>query len=104
VSKGDKLLGAVRPKKVFYTNGNQPSTDVSVVSSFTDDLYVVLNGWIEDSEKAVIQVKVFPLISWAWFGGYVLILRLINLALARQEKAAFIPNAKSNGVGSRWLK
>lgn len=90
VSKGDKLLGAVRPKKVFYTNGNQPSTDVSVVSSFTDDLYVVLNGWIEDSEKAVIQVKVFPLISWAWFGGYVLIFgSLISLWPGKKKRRSF---------------
>jgi cytochrome c-type biogenesis protein CcmF len=80
VEKDEQELGVIRPEKVYYTNGNQPTTEVSIVSSIQEDLYVVLNGWVEESGKAIIQVKIFPLIAWTWFGGYVLILgSLISL-------------------------
>lgn len=80
VEKNGKTLGVIRPEKVFYTNGSQPTTEVSVVSSLKEDFFVILNGWVEDSGKSIIQVKIFPLISWVWFGGYVLILgTLISL-------------------------
>ncbi|GAB7388545.1 heme lyase CcmF/NrfE family subunit [Bacillaceae bacterium] len=80
VHKDGKELGVARPEKLFYTNGGQPTTEVTVISSFTEDLYVVLSGWVEGSERAVVQVKIFPLISWVWFGGYVLIIgTLISL-------------------------
>ncbi|MDF0727705.1 heme lyase CcmF/NrfE family subunit [Cytobacillus sp. S13-E01] len=73
VEKNGEKIGVVQPEKVFYTNGNQPTTEVSVVSSLQEDLYVILNGWSEDNGKVFVQVKVFPLMSWTWAGGYVLI-------------------------------
>ena len=80
VEKDGEEIGVVRPEKVFYNNGAQPTTEVSVVSSLQEDLYVVLNGWSEGEETAFIQVKIFPLMSWTWTGGYILILgTLISL-------------------------
>lgn len=73
VEKDGEKIGVVRPEKVFYENGNQPTTEVSIVSSIQEDLYVVLNGWSEEDGKAFIQVKIFPLMSWTWTGGYILI-------------------------------
>jgi cytochrome c-type biogenesis protein CcmF len=73
VKEEGKELGVIRPEKVYYTNGAQPMTEVAVLSSLTEDLYVIPSGWDEETGTAVIQVKIFPLISWVWFGGYVLI-------------------------------
>jgi cytochrome c-type biogenesis protein CcmF len=74
VNNGNQTLGVMRPEKVFYLNGNQPTTEVALVSTYKEDLYLMLNGWIEETGKAVVQVKIFPLISWVWFGGYVIVL------------------------------
>ena len=80
VEENGEYLGVIRPEKVTYLNGNQPTTEVSVVSSIEEDLFVILNGWVPDSGNSVIQVKIFPLISGIWYGGYVLILgTLISL-------------------------
>lgn len=99
VTKGEKQLGVVRPEKVFYTNGAQPATEVSVVNSFTDDLYVVLNGWVDQTDNAVIQVKIFPLISWVWFGGYVLVFgSLISLWPGKKRRGSFRTPKASESV------
>lgn len=88
VEKNGEKIGVVRPEKVFYVNGNQPTTEVSIVRSVQEDLYVVLNGWSEEEDgKVFVQVKIFPLMSWTWAGGYVLIFStLISLWPNRSAK------------------
>lgn len=99
VEKNGKEMGVIRPSKENYTNGSQATTEVSVVSSLQEDLYVVLNGVDEESGKAIIQVKVFPLISWTWFGGYLLILgSLIALWPERSRKVREIPRLKMESM------
>ncbi|UOR12066.1 heme lyase CcmF/NrfE family subunit [Halobacillus amylolyticus] len=99
VEKDGKEMGVIRPSKEYYTNGNQPATEVSVVSTLKEDLYVVLNGWVEESGKAIIQVKIFPLISWTWFGGYLLILgSLIALWPERSRRVRDIPRLKMESI------
>lgn len=38
-----------------------------------EDLYVNFGGMSDDNQRAVIQAYVFPLVSWIWIGGLVLI-------------------------------
>lgn len=73
VTKEGEKLGVIRPEKISYFSGAQPTTEVAIVSSLMEDLYVVFNGTGEESGEAIVQVKIFPLISWAWFGGYMLV-------------------------------
>jgi cytochrome c-type biogenesis protein CcmF len=98
VFKDGKELGVVRPEKVFYTNGGQPTTEVAIVSSVMEDLYVVLGGWVEDSGRAIVQVKVIPLISWAWFGGYVLIIGTLISLWPERRRPRNYPLGKSEWV------
>ncbi|WP_188453326.1 heme lyase CcmF/NrfE family subunit [Virgibacillus oceani] len=99
VEKDGEEIGVIRPSKESYTNGTQPTTEVAIVSSLQEDLYVVLNGVVEDSGKAIIQVKIFPLISWAWFGGYLLIFgSLIALWPERSRKIREIPRLKMESM------
>jgi cytochrome c-type biogenesis protein CcmF len=100
VEKDGEKIGVVRPEKVFYVNGNQPTTEVSIVSSLQEDLYVVLNGWSEEDGKAFIQVKIFPLMSWTWVGGYILILgTLVSLWPNRSAKRRSPFNMESMNYG-----
>ena len=38
-----------------------------------EDLYLNFGGMSDDNQRAVIQAYVFPLVSWIWIGGLVLI-------------------------------
>jgi cytochrome c-type biogenesis protein CcmF len=65
----------VSPAKFVYrTHKDQPASEVDVLSSLRDDLYVVLGSLSQPSGRAAIQVHVNPLVSFIWFGVVVLVL------------------------------
>jgi cytochrome c-type biogenesis protein CcmF len=70
--EGATRIGEVRPEKRFYKKPKQPTTEVSIWSTLGEDLYVVLGSYDPQSQLAVFQVFVNPLISWMWIGGLVL--------------------------------
>jgi len=73
VEKEGQRLVVMRPEKVFYTLGGQPSTEVAIYHTWLGDLYLVLGGWDEKTDAAVFQAMIFPLINWVWVGTYVMI-------------------------------
>ncbi len=67
--------GFVSPAKFVYrTHKDQPASEVDVLSSLRDDLYVVLGSLSQPSGRAAIQVHVNPLVSFIWLGVVVLVL------------------------------
>ena len=38
-----------------------------------EDLYLNFGGMSDDNQRAVIQAYIFPLVSWIWIGGLVLV-------------------------------
>ncbi|GAW93736.1 heme lyase CcmF/NrfE family subunit [Calderihabitans maritimus] len=77
VTKDGKYVGTIAPEKIFYKTWDQPSTEVAIMGSLTEDLYVVLASWDQGGKEATFEVHVNPLVSWIWIGGYVLILGTI---------------------------
>ncbi|OIJ20407.1 cytochrome C biogenesis protein [Anaerobacillus alkalidiazotrophicus] len=73
VQRDGKEIGFVQPERIFYGNWEEPSTNVAVLGSLREDLYVVLSAW-ESDERATFVVKVNPLVRWVWIGSYVLVL------------------------------
>ena len=73
VFKDGKRLGVYQPEKVFYGNWEEPSSEVALISSVAEDLYIVLSTWEEDGTGTFI-VKVNPMISWLWFGSVLLVI------------------------------
>lgn len=74
VMKDGKPVGRVAPEKVFFPEFQQPTTEVSILSSFKEDLYVVLSSWDNGGEEATIKVNINPLMAWMWIGGYILVI------------------------------
>ncbi|MDA8442711.1 MAG: heme lyase CcmF/NrfE family subunit [Peptococcaceae bacterium] len=73
VFENGQYVGTVEPQKVFYpTAQDQPVTEVGLRSTPKNDLYVILAGW-EKNGAADLKVFVNPLVSWLWYGGYVVI-------------------------------
>src|SRR5712692_1277387 len=52
----------------------QPSTEVGIKSDLREDLYVVLAGIVDGTERAVFRFTINPLVWWVWYGGAVVAL------------------------------
>ncbi len=69
-----KELGRLSPAKFVYRkNPEQPTTEVAVMHSVREDVYVVLGSFAQDSGLATFRIHVNPLVSWIWVGVLVLI-------------------------------
>ncbi|WML47554.1 heme lyase CcmF/NrfE family subunit [Neobacillus sp. PS3-34] len=73
VFKDGKLLGTFQPEKVFYGHWDQPSSEVAIISSFKEDLYIVLSAW-EDNGRGTFIVKVNPMMNWLWIGSFMIVI------------------------------
>jgi cytochrome c-type biogenesis protein CcmF len=73
VSKNGNLLSTLEPEKRFYMASRQGTSEVGIRQRPNEDLYLNFGGMSDDNQRAVIQAYVFPLVSWIWLGGLVLI-------------------------------
>ncbi len=73
VSKGGVVLGSLEPEKRFYKASRQGTSEVGLRQRPNEDLYLNFGGMSDDNQRAVIQAYVFPLVSWIWICGLVLI-------------------------------
>jgi cytochrome c-type biogenesis protein CcmF len=74
VLRGDTVIGTLAPEKRFYKKPQQPTTEVAMRSTLTEDLYLVLGSYDPPSGLATIQAYVNPLVAWLWIGGIILFL------------------------------
>jgi cytochrome c-type biogenesis protein CcmF len=73
VSKNGEIIGTLEPEKRFYKASRQGTSEVGIRQRPNEDLYLNFGGMSDDNKRAVIQAYVFPLVSWIWIGGLVLI-------------------------------
>jgi cytochrome c-type biogenesis protein CcmF len=73
VSKNGEMLGTLKPEKRFYIASKQGTSEVGIRQRPNEDLYLNFGGMSDDNQRAVMQAYVFPLVSWIWIGGLVLI-------------------------------
>jgi len=71
VYKDGKRVWTGQPEKEFYKGQNQPVSEVDVLSTWKQDLYMILADFSED-ESATIKIYVNPMVSWIWAGGWVI--------------------------------
>jgi cytochrome c-type biogenesis protein CcmF len=72
LSKNGKHLATLAPEKRFYTASQQTTSEVRMHHLPLEDVYVVFADIKEDTNKAVMQVWINPLVSCVWLGGFVL--------------------------------
>ena len=63
--------------------------------ALTEDVYVVFANIKEDTNKAVMQVWINPLVSWVWLGGYVLAIGTIITLLPNRVEQRLIRRKKA---------
>jgi cytochrome c-type biogenesis protein CcmF len=72
-SKNGEVLATLEPEKRMYKASRQSTSEVGIRARLNEDLYLNFGGMSDDNQRAVIQAYVFPLVSWIWIGGLVLI-------------------------------
>jgi cytochrome c-type biogenesis protein CcmF len=73
VFKNGQDLGVLQPEKRFYLASKEGTSEVGIRQRPNEDLYLNFAGMSDDNKRAIIQAYVFPLVSWIWVGGLVLI-------------------------------
>jgi cytochrome c-type biogenesis protein CcmF len=73
VTKNGSYLTTLAPEKRFYLASREGISEVGLRQRPNEDLYLNFAGMSDDNQRAVIQAYVFPLVSWIWIGGLVLI-------------------------------
>jgi cytochrome c-type biogenesis protein CcmF len=74
VQKDGSPIGTLAPEKRFYKASRQGTHEVGVRKRLNEDLYLNFAGMSDDNQRAVIQAYVFPLVSWIWIGGIVMVI------------------------------
>src|SRR5579863_513088 len=87
VTKNGHALGVLEPERRVYKASQEPISHVAIRDSLAEDLYVVVAGADTDTNKAIVQVFVNPLVEWVWIGGVVVFLgTLLAMVPSRVER------------------
>jgi len=73
VSRDGAQIGTLHPERRFYFASQQSASEVDIRRRLNEDLYLNFAGMSNDGSGAVIQAYVFPLVSWIWFGFWVVL-------------------------------
>jgi cytochrome c-type biogenesis protein CcmF len=75
VLKDGEPLDTMYPAKWFFRkHESEPTTEVAIRRSITEDLYIVMPAWDLADQSAQLQIVINPLVDWIWFGFGVLAL------------------------------
>lgn len=75
VNRDGRYYETIRPAKFVYTtHPDMPTSEVSITSSWREDLYVILASVQADNHVAHLKAFVNPFVVWIWIGCMVLIL------------------------------
>lgn len=72
VLRNGREIATLTPERRFYKASQQGTSEVSVYHRLNEDVYLNFAGMTEDNQRAIVQAYVFPLVSWIWIGGFVL--------------------------------
>jgi cytochrome c-type biogenesis protein CcmF len=72
VTERGRPIGTLSPEKRFYKKPQQPTTEVAMRQTLTEDLYLVLGSYDPASKLVTILAYVNPLVGWIWIGGFIL--------------------------------
>jgi cytochrome c-type biogenesis protein CcmF len=87
--KDGQPAGQMHPARWYFRNHeDQPTTEVAIRRSISEDLYIVMPQFDIPSQTATLQIVVNPLVNWIWFGFGVLALGT-GIALLPESTFAF---------------
>ncbi len=72
IERDGKRVWTGLPEKEFYKGQNQPVTEVDLISTLKEDVYMILADFNPETSAATIKVYVKPMVKWMWLGGWVI--------------------------------
>jgi len=94
---GNEIAKMYPARWFFRKHEQEPTTQVAIRRTPSDDLYIVLGGYNLGDQSASLQVVINPLVTWIWVGFGVLFLgagiallpeRVFSFATARVPEGA----------------
>jgi cytochrome c-type biogenesis protein CcmF len=64
----------------------QTTSEVRIETGPREDIYVVLAGMNQDTDKAIIQVWINPLVWWVWSGAGLMVLGTVFTILPNRKE------------------
>ncbi|HEV2201207.1 MAG TPA: heme lyase CcmF/NrfE family subunit [Bryobacteraceae bacterium] len=101
VVRNGQPVGTLRPERRFYTASRQPTSEVSIRRRPNEDLYLNFAGNSNDGEGAVLQMYVFPLVSWIWSGYWVVLLGTIICLIPSKSRLVYPRTEVVSVAGAR---
>jgi len=87
VFEGDRSLGTMTPARWYFRkHEEEPTTEVAIRRTISEDLYIVMPAFDVQSQSATFQVVVNPLVNWIWVGFGLL---AVGTAIALLPESAF---------------
>jgi cytochrome c-type biogenesis protein CcmF len=101
--KSGSPAGAMYPAKWFFRNHEtEPTTEVALRRSVADDLYVVLNSYEVETQRAILSVTINPLVNWIWLGVGIILIGT-GIALLPERAFAFATSRVPEGAVTTLL-
>ncbi len=91
IVKSGKSIGTMAPQKRLYPTFDQPTTEVAIRSTLKEDLYVILDGYEDDT--ASFKLIVNPLTKWLWIAGVVITIGTLIAVWPEPPRRRPIPTA-----------
>jgi len=89
LSENGQVTERLYPEKRFYQSSAMPMTEAAIVSSLLRDVYVSLGEPIDRNhpdQEWVVRIYYKPLVSWIWFGTYLMALGGLIAILDRRYR------------------
>ena len=104
VFRNGEELGKMYPAKWFFRkHEGEPTTEVAIRRTLTEDLYLVMPAFDLQAQSASMEIVVNPLVNWVWIGFGVLALGT-GLALLPETAWSFaLAKVPANAASSSLL-
>ncbi len=102
VAKNGTPIGQIKPEQRVYKVSRQQTSEVSIRRRLDEDLYVNFAG-TNGPDKMVIQMYVFPLVSWIWIGYWVTLFGTLVCLVPPKQKLVF-PRTEVVGIAGKHAK
>ncbi|PIX83376.1 MAG: cytochrome C biogenesis protein [Nitrospirae bacterium CG_4_10_14_3_um_filter_70_108] len=101
ISKDGRELGYLGPERRVYQASQQPTTEVSIHSTLTEDLYTVFASPTPDGRKGILQVWLNPLVNFVWGGGVIVCFGTLVAMLPDRARRRRLEQMMAAEVASR---
>jgi cytochrome c-type biogenesis protein CcmF len=104
VFRDGEELGRMYPAKWYFRkHESEPTTEVAIRRTFSEDLYLVLPAFDLQEQSASMEIVVNPLVNWVWAGFGILALGT-GIALLPEAALGFaLAKVPSNAVTTSML-